>query len=148
MLYHEEDRDGMIPLVSTVDEGTWNFSPTKATQTGKFHFTKGNWSILGRGNVAVHYIVNFHTYYVAQSHIHKSNPLILCFLTLSKSFQDPASQIPWPLQRFSHLYVTNCLENKKTWQINPEYQGIAYSLITNIRVMLNGIYRNLEGLRK
>jgi len=96
----------MIPLVSTIDEGTWNISPTKATQTGGDFISQEKTGIFGRGNVAVHYSANSHTYYcslLTQSYVHKLNQLFLAILMLFETFQDHASQIPRFLQGFLYL---------------------------------------------
>lgn len=83
--YTRERTESIIPLLYIVDEGTWNFSPTKDTQTGVDFISQKGMGTFERGNIAVYYMANSHIYYCrlpTQSYVHKSSQLILHILTL------------------------------------------------------------------
>lgn len=87
----------MIPLVSTVNEGTWNISPTKATQAGGDFISQEETDIFGMGECSFVLQSKFHTHYcslLTQSYVHKLNQHFLGIIMLFKSFQKYlASQI-------------------------------------------------------
>lgn len=60
-LYQGEDKESMIPLVSTVNEDTGNISPAKATQTGGDFLSQEETAVFGKRDAAVHYNANSHT---------------------------------------------------------------------------------------
>lgn len=114
----------MIPLFSPVNQGTWNFSPTKATPTGGDFISQEEWVYLEgeRQLCTIMQIptLNYHSL-LTQSYVPKPKQHILCILTLFKSFQDPAFQIPTFLQGFLHLPF---MPDRLLWKIgkldNPE----------------------------
>ena len=81
---------------------------------GRFHFTKGNRGIFGRGNVAVHWIPTLSASLLTQPYVQEANQLFLCILMLSKSFQDPAPQAPRSLQGFLCLAF---ISDRLLWKI-------------------------------